>query len=148
LWLNSVGENMRSRLFIIFLITTVLVLFVGCRTNIEKGRNFIQPIPFEKEKWSDDRGIGVEALWEIRPALARDLINKGKLIGKSREEVIEMLGDEGNTFGFPNMQSYQLEQIQGFAYPIAIEFLQITFNTENKVEKAEIEFHKTGDWRE
>jgi hypothetical protein len=121
---------------------------MGCRANIEQQRNSIKPVSFDNEKWFDDRGIGVEALWDIRPALARDLINNGKLIGKSREEVIEMLGDEGNTFGFPNMQSYQLEQIQGFAYPIAIEFLQITFNTENKVEKAEIEFHKTGDWRE
>lgn len=132
---------MRSKLLVIF---SLLLLLIGCRIGIEQRRNWIRPIPFDKEKWSDDRGIGVEALWDVRPALARDLINNNKLIGKTKPEVISMLGDADDS---SNIIRYELDVIwRENIDPIAIEYLKINFNSENKVEKAEIEFHKTGDW--
>ena len=57
-----------------------------------------------------------------------------------------MLGDNENVENSPTI-SYELESIWSWNIdPIAIEQLKITFDSENKVEKAEIELYKTGDW--
>jgi hypothetical protein len=59
-----------------------------------------------------------------------------------------MLGeDEDKSLYSSNKIRYSLESIHGRNIdPIAHENLIVTFNQENKVEKAEIEFAKTGDW--
>lgn len=81
--------------------------------------------------------------------MARKLFVEKSLIDKSRAEIIQMLGkDEESHDLSPNVVRYGLEEIYGYNIdPIAIEYLKITFDSKNKVEKAEIEFHKTGDWR-
>ena len=144
---------MRKRLTKILLLFVALNLLLSCRNNIEQRRQFIEPIPFEKQKWLgvDSDGISdAETRGKYRPGIARYLINKEILIGKSRAELIEMLGEYGvDGFNEASKTRYDLEDIWGRNIdPIAIEYLKITFNGEDKVEKAEIEFYKTGDWSE
>lgn len=132
---------MRSKLLVIF---SFLLMLIACRADIEQQRNMIQPIPFEKAKWN---ARDYEDRVEFRPGMARKFVKDKSLIGKSRAEIIEMLGDEGSTKSSLNNLSYQLDSIEGIADPMAIEYLQIKFDSENKVENAEIEFHKTRHWR-
>lgn len=81
--------------------------------------------------------------------MARDLINRKVLIGESREKIIEMLGESFREVPpETNEIFYELEYIIKGIDPIAIEYLKIIFNQENKVERAEVYFYKTHDWRE
>ncbi|HEX9960614.1 MAG TPA: hypothetical protein VGB00_06770 [Pyrinomonadaceae bacterium] len=141
---------MRKRL------TEILLLFVGLNLLlsgcVEQRRKFIHPIPFEKQKWLglDDDGISdAEMRWKYRPGMAKYLIDKEILIGKSRPELLAMLGEyvDDSLADSKKEIKYELEQIYGSNIdPIAIESLKITFDSVDKVEKAEIEFYKTGDW--
>lgn len=73
--------------------------------------------------------------------MARDLVNKNLLIGKTRVEVFEMFGEEKTG----KIIKYETEEIFYVIDPIAVEFLKITFDENEKVEKAEIEFHQIGN---
>src|SRR5215213_6822853 len=142
---------MHKHLTKILLLFVALNLLLSCRNNIEQRRKFIEPIPFEKQKWLgiDNDGISDAGTRRTyRPGMARYLINKEILIGKSRADIIEMLGNDGNDgFNEERETKYDLELIWiRNIDPAAIEYLKINFNGEDKVEKTEIEFHKTGDW--
>ncbi len=135
--------------FIFLFISTLL--FVNCRVDIEQQRNLIKPALYERQKWFGyDEGLGRETEWEFRPRMARDLVSRNILIGKSRAEIIEMLGKDGDEGLYaPNKIRYELESIYGRNIdPVAHELLIVTFNQENKAEKAEIEFNKTWDWED
>lgn len=130
-----------------FLIFIGVNLLFGC---IEQKRRFIQAIPFEKQKWF---GVGSDGIsdaaiqYRFRPGMARYLIQKELLVGKNRAELSEMLGEYEESAHEPIIVRYGLEDIWGSNIdPIAIEYLRLTFNEKDKVEKAEIEFFKTGDW--
>lgn len=80
--------------------------------------------------------------------MARDLIKRNVLIGKTRIEIFELLGEpefvEDNQ---SNQITYELEQLfQRGVDLAAVENLKIKFNSMDTVEKAEIEFLKI-DWR-
>ncbi len=75
--------------------------------------------------------------------MARDLVNRKLLVGKTREEVLELLG-KTDSYGRENIISYKLVEKFWIIDPVSIELLDITFNEENKVEKAEIRFQKIG----
>jgi hypothetical protein len=126
-------------LLILLLLFTLASCFKGYPSyeEVVESRSKIKPVAFEKQKWFDDRGIGVEVLWEIRPRLARDLINRNLLIGKSVDEVTELLG-EGNFYEKTNTLVYEAYVENGVADPIFIEYLIIKFNESKKAEKAEI----------
>jgi hypothetical protein len=139
---------MRKRLTKTLILFVVLnLLLSGC---VERQRKFIQPIPFDKKKWLglyDDVNSDWMIRTENRPGMARYLIEKEVLIGKSYAEVIEMLGEHDDGFNAAREVRYSLEDIYGRNIdPIAIEYLKLIFNGEDKVEKAEIEFYKTSDW--
>ena len=99
LWLNFERELYLKKI-IGLLILLALSIFTACFSRypsfeeVQERRDKIQPITFEKQKWFDKKGIGVEALWEIRPGLARDLVNRNISIGKSFTEVTDLLGEE------------------------------------------------------
>ena len=152
LWLNFNDIIMYKYSSKIFFILTAFSLF-ACRADIEQQRKNIFPKPFVKEIWqSDDK---MDTRWSERPRMARDLIAKNTLIGKNRTEINEMLGEPDfsdsnlpNETG-PNKIGYELEQILGQGVNLlATERLMIIFNSENKVEKAEIDFIKTGRWKD
>ncbi len=134
---------MLKKILQIFLILLSLSAFSACflyYPSVEKvvaDRSKIKPIPFEREKWFDDKGIGVEALWEERPGLARDLLNRKILIGKSFSEIKELLGDT-NINEFDNSISYQTFVENGAVDPIFIESLIINFDKNEKATNAEI----------
>ncbi len=76
-----------------------LAFLISCQIypsyeQIIERRSKIKPETFSKKKWFDDKGFGVEAFWEERPKLARDLINRNLLIGKNFDEIIELLGEQ------------------------------------------------------
>ena len=135
---------MNKKRVVFFLILLTISISSACFSvypsyeEIVKERSKIKPILFEKEKWFDDKKIGVEALWEVRPALARDLINRNLLIGKTVAEVEEMIGklevDKGT-----NTVSYTIFVENGVVDPVFIENLVIKFDQNNKVEKNEIQ---------
>jgi hypothetical protein len=135
---------MRKKLIIIFLVSLNLFAASSCfqgypsYEEIVESRSRIKPIPFEKEKWFDDRGIGVEALWKTRPGLARDLINRNLLVGKSYTEVQNLLGEvEKNPT--ENSISYALFYDMGVIDPVYVEDLYIKFDDDDKVISNEIQ---------
>ncbi len=133
-------EFMRKKLLFIYLV--IFILFTGCYIypsyeQVVSQRNKIKSIPFEKEKWFDEKGIGKEALWDTRPGLARDLIDRKLLIGKGFEEIIELLGNNEMDKKTKSV-SYNTFTELGAVDPVFMEFLYIYFDENNKVEKAEI----------
>ena len=61
------------------------------------------------------------------------IVNKNLLIGKTRVEVFEMFGEEKTG----KIIKYETEEIFYVIDPIAVEFLKITFDENEKVEKAD-----------
>lgn len=135
---------MRKKLIIIFLVSLNLFTVSSCFQDypsyeeIVESRSKIEPIPFEKEKWFDDKNIGVEALYKTRPGLARDLINRNLLIGKSYTEVQEILGNEEMDEKNKTV-SYTVDVDTGVVDPVYIENLVIKFDEKDNVENAAIE---------
>ena len=119
------------------------VCFSSCSVPIEQARNRIQPKTFLNENWNDD-----DFRWTYRPGMARDLIKRNVLIGKTRVEVVDLLGKSGLDVDInSNKMTYELDQLfQRGVDLAAVENLKITFNSNDTVEKAEIEFIKV-DWR-
>ncbi len=147
LWLNFKKRIMKENFFTstVFLVFVCIgfvlfsaIVFPNCEFITEKRRYFISPIPYEKEKWRDFASVSSS---KYRPRMARDLVNKNLLIGKTRVEVFEMFGEEKTG----KIIKYETEEIFYVIDPIAVEFLKITFDENEKVEKAEIEFHQIGN---
>jgi hypothetical protein len=138
--------DMRKKLIIVFFIFLNLFVAISCfrgypsYEEVVESRSKIKPISFTREKWFDKKGIGVEALWETRPGLARDLINRNLLIGKNYTEVQELLGEQSRD-NEDNSVSYELYVENGFADPIFIEYLIINFDENQKVKSAKTEVH-------
>lgn len=143
LWLNFEKDLCEKKLIIIFLVFITLFSLNSCfrgypsYEEVIENRSKIKPIPFEKEKWFDEKGIGVEALWETRPGLARDLVNRNLLIGKSYAEIQELLGEmeKGPT---ENAVNYTLFVDPSVVDPVYIESLHIKFDENDKVVSNEI----------
>ena len=146
-------ENFFVKTVFIFIASIVIIVFVSiffqnCRTGLNLQRTFISSVPYEKQKWfGSDIISSAENTSNYRPGIARDLIKQNILIGKSRDEITEMLGkSEVQEVSEPEIINYQLEEIFDVIDPIAFEDLIITFNNNDKVEKAEIQFHKIGHY--
>lgn len=135
---------MYKKLIIIFSISLSLFAVSSCYCGypsyeeIVESRSKIKPIPFTREKWFDDRRIGVEALWETRPGLARDLINRNILIGKSYLVVQELLGEQEKSVT-ENSVTYALFYDLGVVDPVYVENLYIKFDDNDKVISNEIQ---------
>lgn len=154
MWLNFEEENMKESSFIsTILIITGFSIFIGfgliffqnCRLSSSWQRSFISTIPYEKQNWLKADVTGTITGKNLRPGMARYLTEQKVLIGKSREEIVEMLGDgeEREIYGRKTI-IFGLEEIYRSIDPIAFEFLNVSFDKENKVEKAEIQFQKVG----
>lgn len=134
---------MRRKLLVFFSLISSLVWFLNCSIPIEQQRNMIPSKSFVSEEWESS-----DLRWSNRPGMARDLIKRNVLIGKTRIEIFELLGEpefvEDNQ---SNQITYELEQLfQRGVDLAAVENLKIKFNSMDTVEKAEIEFLKI-DWR-
>lgn len=133
-------EIMRKEIIII--LSSVFVFLISCQTypsyeQIKESRSKIKAETFTKEKWFDDKDIGVEIFWEERPKLARDLMNRKLLIGKSFNQVTELLGKEQKDEK-SNSINYNIRIENGVVDPIYIEKFIIYFDKENKVNNTEI----------
>ena len=129
----------------VFLTFLALIFISACSfypsyEQVLSQRSKIKPVSFDKEEWFDDEGIGVEQLWEKRPAMARDLVNRNLLIGKSSEDVTRLLGkNEKDKFGDESMMKYIIFEKHGVVDPVFIEYLTIYFDDRDKVSKTKIE---------
>ncbi len=131
-------KKLTVKLFFVFVL---LNLLFGCQTNSEQKREDIKSMPFNKERWNnDDAGMR----WAFRPGMASYLVNKKILIGKTRNEIFEILGKiKPNEWDDKNIVKYELEVvfesgIGGDIDPIAIETLHIFFDKNDKVVNAQI----------
>ena len=132
-----------------FIFIFVFMFFQNCVPPNSLQRSLIWQIPYEKQKWLDAESMSFlsDKSDNPRPAMARELVNENILIGKTREEIFEMLGkgDSGSN-GDPNSKyiSYLLEEIYRLDIdPVAVESLVIKFDRADKVEKAEINFYNS-----
>ncbi len=134
MWLNFDGVIMRNKIVLILVFSICLSLCISCAYKGE--------IPFERERWLKENAL---TKGNCRPAMARNLISQNLLVGKTRNEILEMLGKlENMSEEMQNKISYTLEEEFWIIDPVSIEWLEITFNQEDKVEKAEIKFQKIG----
>lgn len=127
-------------LSILTLLLTSLVTTNCCgNTSI---RSLIQPKEFVKDVWNSQEVMDIQ--WANRPALARDLIRRKVLLGKSIQEVREMLGDSGaDDTGVTVDLRYELEEIfECDIDPVAIENMVIFFNSDGKVKQVQIEYRR------
>jgi len=69
------------------LILAILLIVIGCN-----GENQMEKIKFNQKKWlhGDQR---------IRGKMVDDIINDSILMGKTKREVLSLLGDQGDTTG-------------------------------------------------
>ncbi len=135
-------KELTVKLFVVFMLSSFLI---GCGFGIEQSRKIVRPIPFDKQKWNIK---DAEMRWDVRPGMARYLMNENLLIGKTQSEIYRMLGEENvNNYDEERNAKYELEQFYGSNIdPIAFEYLKIYFDENDKVNKVEVEFRKTGDW--
>ncbi len=133
MWLNFDGVIMRNKIILILIFNVSFLLCISCRYRIE--------IPFERERWQREDSITQNT---SRPGMAKNLVNQKLLIGKTRDEVQEMLGKPNPIpEEIQNKIIYTVEEDFGWDIdPVYIEWLEITFNQENKVEKTEIKSRK------
>ena len=118
---------MQIRLFIFL---CFISLIFGCE-NSEK-------ISFDSEKWK--HGINTEERY--RPVTALTSNFEEEVVGKSRSQIIDMLGEPEASDG-QTMISYKLDESQYSKLDSKlIEWLDISLNWENKVEKIKIRFEK------
>lgn len=118
----------------------IMIYVSNCRYSSKWQRNFISIVRYEKQEWIEADTTGIVTGKNFRPWMARDLVKRKILIGKSREEVVEMLGQsEDQRFTDQTNQSMSLKKsILGILISVAVENFVVTFNSGNKAEKAEI----------
>ena len=135
MWLNFAGVFMLNKLILILIFNVCFLLCFSCRYRVE--------IPFDGERWRSESSLHIN--YPYRPGMARNLVSKKLLIGKTRNEIQEMLGEpEPPPEKIKNKFTYTLEEDYGWDIdPIFTEWLEITFTQENKVEQAEIKFQKS-----
>lgn len=111
---------------------TLIFLLLSCF-----ARPYVKPITFDKTKWLEQTSPYIDN--SVRAAMARDLVNRKVLIGKSRSEVIEMLGELEEK---DHQESKEISYTIGEAYfgiePTWTEFLIISIDDNNKVKDVEI----------
>ncbi len=99
-------------------------------------RSFISPQPFDEKVWKDFNGRAA------RPGMARDLVSRKALNGKTRDEVRTMLGHEMPKRSGDSYARYELALLgdtQSGLDPGAAEYLKVNFGDDGKVTSAEIE---------
>ncbi len=131
IWLNFDCAIMRNKIVLIFILIG-FGLFVMYQ--------YITAIAFEPERWRQSAQIFDG---NTRSKMATDLISRNLLVGKTRDEVQKILG-KPEYEERQNKISYKLKEEFWIIDPVSIEWLDVIFNRENKVEKAEIRFQKIG----
>lgn len=86
-------------------------------------------MPFISERWKNaDSNNPAD---NTRQRMSGDLINKYKLLGKTRKEIINLLGESDSTNAFPDWDlKYYLGSESGTAHP---QWLVIKFNENDSV---------------
>ena len=96
----------------------------------------ISPQPFEEKVWKDFNSRA------SRPGMARDLVSRKALEGKTRDEIRAMLGYEmpkRSTNSYARYELMLLGDTSSGLDPGAAEYLRVNFGDDGKVINAEIE---------
>lgn len=129
-----------SKILISVLFLSFFISLFGCSKMREYGtrarRSTITPIEFNKKEWFEgDRFDNPK-----QPAMARWLISNQILVGKSKKEVIEMLGEGHEYPEIERTTIYTLEDFVDHLHDnwLGAESLHVVFDEQNKVTNARI----------
>lgn len=116
----------------IILVVVILIAIQGCTGT---SRSFISPQPFDEKVWKDFNSK------RSRPGMARDLVARNALNGKTKDEVVAMLGLTRTKFTGDNYSRYELELMDNKdgLDPGAAEYLTLNFGADGKVTDSKIE---------
>ena len=117
----------------------LLAALQGCSILNDVQRMFVSPQPFDEKVWKDYNQQ------KARPGMARDLVAKKTLIGKTREEMRVMLGHEKPKASTDSYARYEIaifEEIQGDLHPSRAEYLKVNFGDDGKVVNSEIQMDR------
>jgi outer membrane protein assembly factor BamE (lipoprotein component of BamABCDE complex) len=118
--------NMKVKYIIFLMIIASLSLSTGCKES---------KISFNKVKWMNSQSKSeVDIDWDMRKNMAEDLVDKKTLIGKTKSEVIQLLGEPEKLEDIPENELYYLSYIKyGDIDPTRIEYLICTLDEEEYV---------------
>ena len=126
----------------LFTVLILLNLSIGC--TLKQRRYFVSSIPFDEKQWKIN---DAEMRWQVRPGMARDLINRNLLIGKNCDEINELLNIYKYQSCDKNFIEFGLREFYGaWIYgfdPTSREVLRIYFDENEKVVNAEIKFYES-----
>lgn len=119
-----ISENDFSVVRIILLVFAFLLVFTfsGCSSS---------KTAFDHNKWIDAENSGK---WNTRKKMAQDLVNQKILIGKSKSEVIQLLGKSKELSNTADNELYYTIDLEYGTDidPVKVEYLIIYLNADNK----------------
>lgn len=130
---------MSMRATSIILTFALLAAFQGCSVINDAQRMFVSSQPFDEKVWKDFNQK------KSRPGMARDLVSRKTLIGKTRDEVRAMLGHEKPKASSDSYARYEIaifEEVQGDLHPTRAEYLKVNFGDDGKVASSEIQMDR------
>ena len=118
--------NITNRKFLAVIPAVILspILYVAIILIWLCSISYYPKIPFNQQEWSKNT--------EERYKMSSDLIKSGILIGKTRAEVIELLGEDFDTYDDENHIIYYLGHVPGLI-SIDPDILEIFFEDEKVV---------------
>jgi hypothetical protein len=94
------------------------------------------PVAFERARWL---GAGEEGDWRIRTRMAEDLISRKLILGKTRREVVAMLGEPEKYLDIKeNQLYYTIREEWSGVDPVRIDNLLITTDKNDRAATAVI----------
>jgi hypothetical protein len=94
-------------------------------------------IPFERAGWLRARQ---EENWSVRSRMARDLVSRSVLIGQSRDQLIERLGDPESYSDATDRQLYYLiREDWDWIDPVRVDHLLISIDQNGQAADARID---------
>lgn len=133
------ANSIYSKLVKIILVVAILIAMQGCSVINDVSRVFVSSIPFDEKVWKDINRR------DDRPGMARDLVSRKALIGKTRDEVRAMLGHEKSKASTESYARYEIdifEEIQGDLHPTRAEYLKLNFGADGRVASSEIQMDR------
>ena len=137
-WLN-LEISMIIKLLKAIVVFTLIFLSLNCNSRMG-----ITPISFDKTKWLESSTV--EQSINVRPGMARDLINRKTLIGKSCSDVIDLLGKPAHEYDYQGSKKllFDVAEIYRGIDPVQIESLEVTLDENKKVMDAKIKLINIG----
>ena len=123
---NNYIRNVKNTMKImIFLFSMILFFMSTSCTN--------KTTVFNKEKWINTRKHSeIDIDWNVQKSMAQDLIDKNMLIGKTKSEIIQLLGEPAKLTDISRDELYYKIEVEYDGIDsVKLEYLIITLNSES-----------------